>query len=100
MSWIINPSGKADGGRGVDWLVELINLFLKVIYCGKYSNMTLENIIKHSTLISILRHVFENAMKNYHILIRTVRHASKRSVLSRLWRKGEHLMLALIAISV
>ena len=29
-SWTINPSGKLLGGRGVDWLVELFNMYLKV----------------------------------------------------------------------
>jgi hypothetical protein len=30
MNWLVNPTGKRDGFRGVDWVVKLINLYTKV----------------------------------------------------------------------
>ena len=30
MNWLVNPTGKPDGFRGVDWVVELMNLYTKV----------------------------------------------------------------------
>jgi hypothetical protein len=30
MNWLVNPTGRKDGFRGVDWVVELMNLYTKV----------------------------------------------------------------------
>jgi len=30
MNWLVNPTGEKDGFRGVDWVVELMNLYTKV----------------------------------------------------------------------
>lgn len=30
LNWLCNPSGKVDGFRAIDWLVELMNLYIKV----------------------------------------------------------------------
>lgn len=30
LNWLCNPTGKRDGFRAVDWLVELMNLHIKV----------------------------------------------------------------------
>jgi hypothetical protein len=30
MNWLVNPTGQKDGFRGVDWVVELMNLYTKV----------------------------------------------------------------------
>jgi hypothetical protein len=30
MNWLVNPTGCKDGFRGVDWVVELMNLYTKV----------------------------------------------------------------------
>ena len=35
MNWLCNPTGKSDGFQGVDWLVELNNLYMKVIPVNK-----------------------------------------------------------------
>ncbi|KZS95038.1 hypothetical protein SISNIDRAFT_408834 [Sistotremastrum niveocremeum HHB9708] len=55
QSWLVNPTGKPDGYRGVDWLVERNNLATKSIYSGKSSNHTVATLIKRSPLIEILR---------------------------------------------
>lgn len=33
MNWLVNPTGSKDGFRGVDWVVELMNLYTKVRNC-------------------------------------------------------------------
>ncbi|EJD49190.1 hypothetical protein AURDEDRAFT_161680 [Auricularia subglabra TFB-10046 SS5] len=75
MSWIINPSGKAQGGRGVDWLVELYNLYLKTVHCGSSSNYGLERMLKLSTLISLFKVVFDNFVMHYRVMTHNVHHA-------------------------
>ncbi len=35
MNWLCNPAGKSDGFQGVDWLVELNNLYTKVMPVDK-----------------------------------------------------------------
>ncbi|KZV83790.1 hypothetical protein EXIGLDRAFT_305487 [Exidia glandulosa HHB12029] len=73
-SWIINPTGKRMGGRGVDWLVELFNLYLKQMHCGSSSNYGLQHMMNMSTLISLFKYVFDNFIVNYHITSHTTRH--------------------------
>ena len=34
MNWLVNPTGSTDGFRGVDWVVELMNLHTKARNCG------------------------------------------------------------------
>ncbi|KZV86385.1 hypothetical protein EXIGLDRAFT_622052, partial [Exidia glandulosa HHB12029] len=74
-SWIINPSGKPHGGRGVDWLVELYNLYIKVVHSGSSSNFGMDQMIKVSPLIKLYKVVFNNFVVNYYMLGRTVKHA-------------------------
>lgn len=57
MNWLVNPTGKPDGFRAVDWVVELNNLYTKVIYGGSYSKCTLNLMIKQSPLIEIMHEV-------------------------------------------
>ena len=33
INWLVNPTGQKDGFRGVDWVVELMNLYTKVRNC-------------------------------------------------------------------
>jgi hypothetical protein len=35
MNWLVNPTGRKDGFRGVDWVVELMNLYTKVSNCKR-----------------------------------------------------------------
>ncbi|GLB35134.1 hypothetical protein LshimejAT787_0206990 [Lyophyllum shimeji] len=75
MNWLVNPTGRKDGFRGVDWVVELMNLYTKVTYSGASSNRTFQLVIKNSPLIQIFRSVHENIEDNFHLLHRSVRHA-------------------------
>ncbi|KAF8331613.1 uncharacterized protein EI90DRAFT_2885346, partial [Cantharellus anzutake] len=50
--WVCNPSGRPDGFRGVDWLVERNNLYTKAGEPAySHSNRTLTHIINQSSLI-------------------------------------------------
>ncbi|KAK7678135.1 hypothetical protein QCA50_018928 [Cerrena zonata] len=75
LNWLCNPTGKADGFRAIDWLVELMNLYIKVIYSGVGYTRTFQLIIKQSPLIDIFRRVHTLMQDNFHLLHRSVRHA-------------------------
>src|SRR5258705_8369584 len=96
MNWLCNPTGKSDGFCGVDWLVELNNLYTKVmtiilkkkkktcqfvrlttfqvIFCGTSSNQTLSHITNQSALIDIYQLVHINIDDNFGVTRRSTRH--------------------------
>ncbi|KAF9498372.1 hypothetical protein BDN71DRAFT_1466204 [Pleurotus eryngii] len=55
MNILCNPTGKPGKFRGIDWLVEHNNLYIKRIYCGKFSNHTKGHIINESPLIEVYK---------------------------------------------
>ncbi|KAG1889561.1 hypothetical protein F4604DRAFT_1529582, partial [Suillus subluteus] len=72
---LVNPTGKKGKFRGVDWCVELNNLFTKVINGGKVSNHTVSRIIMESPLIQVywnLHTMFQNNFLHTH---QTMKHA-------------------------
>ncbi|KAI0072064.1 hypothetical protein K474DRAFT_1678964 [Panus rudis PR-1116 ss-1] len=75
LNWLCNPSGKQDGFRPVDWMVELLNLYTKVVYPGTGYTRTLQLVLKQSPLIELFRHVHRLMQDNFHLIHRTVRHA-------------------------
>ncbi|KAH7906214.1 hypothetical protein BJ138DRAFT_1223402 [Hygrophoropsis aurantiaca] len=75
LNWLCNPTGKVDGFRAIDWLVELMNLYTKVVYGSSGSARTFELILKQSPLIEIFRRVHVLIQDNFHMLHRSVRHA-------------------------
>ncbi|THV04168.1 hypothetical protein K435DRAFT_649856 [Dendrothele bispora CBS 962.96] len=75
MNWLVNPSGKSKGFRAVDWLVELNNLYTKVIHAGGSSNRTIDHIIKESPLIELYRQCHMAIEKGFYLNHQTVRHA-------------------------
>ncbi|KAG2341214.1 hypothetical protein BDR05DRAFT_888414, partial [Suillus weaverae] len=62
---LINPTGKKGKFRGVDWCVELNNLFMKVINGGKGSNHMVERIILESPLVQIYHNLHGNFQSNF-----------------------------------
>ena len=42
MNWLCNPAGKSDGFQGVDWLVELNNLYTKVIPVSEKTHQVID----------------------------------------------------------
>jgi hypothetical protein len=72
-NWLCNPTGKPFGFRGVDWLIELNNLYTKHIFGGHGPNRCIELVMKYSPLIQLLRAchtIFDN---NFYNLARTQR---------------------------
>ncbi|KAG6884204.1 hypothetical protein C0992_006774 [Termitomyces sp. T32_za158] len=52
---LVNPTGKPGKFRGVDWCVELNNLYTKDVHGGESSNNTITRIIKESPLVQVYR---------------------------------------------
>ncbi|KAG8764118.1 hypothetical protein FRC12_008256 [Ceratobasidium sp. 428] len=74
QNWLVNPTGKIDGFRGADWLVERSNYLTKCLYSGSGSNRTLQNLIKQSVLIDILQAMYGIIDKNFYLTGKTVWH--------------------------
>jgi hypothetical protein len=72
--WLVNPTGKGDGFRGVDWLVERNNFMHKCLHSGASSNHTLQNLIKESPLIVDYQNVHAMIEKIFCLRERTVYH--------------------------
>lgn len=82
MNCLINPTGKPDGFRAVDWQVERNNLSLKVIHSGEYSNHSIDLLIKRSPLIEIFREALDSIEENFYIVQRTSKHAKPDDTLA------------------
>lgn len=91
-NWLCNPTGKPMGFRGVDWLLEINNLYTKVIYGGSGSNYTVKRIIEESILIQLYRDCKKVVEDQYALKPKTTRHGDPDLVatfaaLSRLSQK-------------
>ncbi|ETW78199.1 hypothetical protein HETIRDRAFT_325386 [Heterobasidion irregulare TC 32-1] len=64
---LVNPTGQPGKFRGVDWVIELNNLFTKHIYGGSGSNFTKDNVIKESCLIGVFQNCHKNVEENFQI---------------------------------
>ncbi|KAI5997476.1 hypothetical protein EDD15DRAFT_2410723 [Pisolithus albus] len=64
-SMLVNPTGKKGSFRGVDWCVELNNLFTKVINGGKFSNHTIPRVLLESPLVQVYRNLHGVFQKNF-----------------------------------
>lgn len=73
-NWLCNPTGKPMGFRGVDWMVELDNLYTKDVYGGSTSNYTVDRVIKESVLIQLYRDCKTVVEQQYSISPKTLRH--------------------------
>ncbi|KAH9842506.1 uncharacterized protein C8Q71DRAFT_827213 [Rhodofomes roseus] len=62
---LVNPKGKADSFRGVDWVEEYNNLLTKDTYGGEGSNYTVNRILTESPNILVYRSCIRNAERNY-----------------------------------
>ncbi|KAI0705899.1 hypothetical protein BC835DRAFT_1403706 [Cytidiella melzeri] len=64
---LVNLTGCAHHFRAVEWVVELLNLFIKEMYGGKGSNYTTTRIVDESALILIYRNT-HNIFEQYFLL--------------------------------
>ncbi|KAH9833452.1 uncharacterized protein C8Q71DRAFT_909496 [Rhodofomes roseus] len=65
LNMLVNPKGKPDSFRGVDWVEEFNNLLTKDTYGGENSNYTINRIITESPNILTYRSCIANAERNY-----------------------------------
>ena len=75
MNWLCNPTGKPGQFRGVDWVVERLNLYIKAWHGGSFSNRTMPRIIKESPLVETYRKMHVNIEENFYLENRTIRHS-------------------------
>ncbi|KAG8723611.1 hypothetical protein FRC09_002576 [Ceratobasidium sp. 395] len=74
QNWLANPTGKIDGFRGVDWIIERDNYFQKRLYSGSSSNRTPEHLRKESVLIEENQAVHGIMERNFHLAPQTMLH--------------------------
>ncbi|KXN85444.1 hypothetical protein AN958_11248 [Leucoagaricus sp. SymC.cos] len=74
MNWLCNLTGKNDGFRGVDWLVERNNLYTKVIYSRSGPNRTLDKILKESILIEFYHGCYVTVENEFYLEHHTINH--------------------------
>ncbi|KAJ3560033.1 hypothetical protein NP233_g11098 [Leucocoprinus birnbaumii] len=73
---LINPTGKEGHWRGIDWLVEHNNLYMKQIYSGKFSNHQIDHIINESPLIEVYKNNRRQLEKMFCLARKGTKHAS------------------------
>ncbi|KAF8325574.1 uncharacterized protein EI90DRAFT_2931897 [Cantharellus anzutake] len=74
--WLCCPSGKEGTFRAVDWLVELMNLYTKVVYSGLGSGKTINYMISQSSIINAYHQCIEDIESDFHIPEKTLHHAA------------------------
>lgn len=74
MNWFVNPTGKPDGFRGADWVVERNNLRHKRTYSGLGPNRTVAFIIKQSPLIDFYQNCHAVAERSFYLTNTTLKH--------------------------
>ncbi|KAG2743119.1 hypothetical protein P692DRAFT_201841915 [Suillus brevipes Sb2] len=63
--WLVNPTGKPERFRAVDWCVELNNLFIKVKNGGNGSNRSVARVILESPLVEVYRNAHSVIETNF-----------------------------------
>src|SRR6185295_970894 len=88
QNWLVNPTGKPDGFRGVDWVVERNNYMHKCLHSGSGVNRTFENLMKESPLIEEYQAVHGIVEENFYLTQQTLRHPPPvmKTNLAMLWR--------------
>ncbi|KAI9066923.1 hypothetical protein FKP32DRAFT_1551960, partial [Trametes sanguinea] len=74
---LVNPLGKPHHFRAVDWIIELLNLYIKVIYGGGGSNYTKARIVAESSLVVVYRSCHGNIERNFKLSGLTYAHVVK-----------------------
>ncbi|KAI0682721.1 hypothetical protein BC835DRAFT_1221328, partial [Cytidiella melzeri] len=74
---LVNPTGKSHQFRAVDWVVELLNLFIKEFYGGEGPNYTKKHILDEAALVLIYRNCHKVFEQNFLLSGLTYAHAAK-----------------------
>ncbi|KZT12105.1 uncharacterized protein LAESUDRAFT_776592 [Laetiporus sulphureus 93-53] len=80
LNILVNPTGKPDAFRGIDWVLEYDNLLTKDKHGGEGPNYTRDHIIAESPNILVYQSCTRNAECNYHLNGLTSAHGSKNIV--------------------
>lgn len=78
MNWLVNPTGKSDGFRGADWVLERNNLRHKRTHSGQGPNRTIKYIIKQSPLVDLFQNVHKIVEQSFYLTNRTLKHPPPR----------------------
>jgi hypothetical protein len=71
----VNPTGKKGHFRGIDWVIEHNNLYIKRIFGGLGSNHTVDRMIQASPLIEVYKDVRQQFEHMFHLTHKTSRHS-------------------------
>lgn len=71
----MNPTGRAGHFRGIDWVIEHNNLYIKRIFGGTGSNHTIGRMISASPLIEVYKDIREQFEKMFCLTHKTSRHS-------------------------
>jgi hypothetical protein len=74
MNSLVNPTGRKDGFRGKDWVIEHNNLYIKQIFGGSGSNHTVDRIIDASPLIEVYKDIWHQFKQMFCLTHKTSRH--------------------------
>ncbi|KDQ12458.1 hypothetical protein BOTBODRAFT_56741 [Botryobasidium botryosum FD-172 SS1] len=74
LNWLVNPTGKPDGFRGVDWVLEWNNLRHKRTHSGQGPNQTIRYIIKQSPLVEVFQNTHKVIEVGFALTSRTLKH--------------------------
>ncbi|XP_006457028.1 hypothetical protein AGABI2DRAFT_78952 [Agaricus bisporus var. bisporus H97] len=91
MNILVNPTGRPNHFRAVDWVIELNNLYIKRIHGGQYSNRSVERMIKESPLIETYKDI-RRQLEDMFCLGRTTTHHSPTDMKSTFDRLAEYLI--------
>lgn len=91
MNILVNPTGRPNHFRAVDWVIELNNLYIKRIHGGQYSNRSVERMIKESPLIETYKDI-RCQLEDMFCLGRTTTHHSPTDMKSTFDRLAEYLI--------
>ncbi|CAG8519930.1 15485_t:CDS:2 [Acaulospora colombiana] len=75
LNWLVNPTGKPFAFRGVDWVVELINLYIKVVFGSDSSTKSVETILQGSQFIDLYKDIFAMFDNKFWTMHRTYHHS-------------------------
>lgn len=75
MNSLVNPTGRKEHFRGVDWVIEHNNLYIKRIFGGSGSNHTVNQMIEASPLIEVYKDIRQQFEDMFNLTHKTSRHS-------------------------
>lgn len=82
LNMLSNPTGRKGHFRGIDWEIELLNMYIKRYHGGKDSNHTIDRMIELSPLIEIFKDVRAQFEQMFCLEHKTSRHSPAKMSLT------------------